>query len=306
MKDFSIVVPIYNEEAVISELYERLCKDLSSIKELEVLLVDDGSTDASRSMIMNLSKEDKRIKFVFLSRNFGHQAAVSAGLSVASGKFVGVIDADLQDPPEVLLKMYQKAQEGFDVVYGVRQKRKEHIIKKIAYFSFYRLLSVLSGKNKIPVDAGDFAVMSRRVIAVINNLPERNRFVRGLRSWAGFTQVGFVYERDKRFAGETKYSIKKLFRLAYDGIFSFSFAPLSVISFLGFLISSISFLGIVIVLYFKVFTDSSIPGFASTATIVLFLGGIQMLSLGIIGEYIKRIYDEVKNRPSFIIESKSE
>lgn len=305
MKEFSIVVPIYNEEAVLPELERRLLTLLKHSDSFEVILVDDGSTDASRSIIQEICKRDIKVRFVFLSRNFGHQAAVSAGLCAARGQYVGVIDADLQDSPDVLLEMYRKAKSGFDVVYGVRQNRKEGVLKKTAYFVFYRFLSFLTQKNKIPLDAGDFSVMSRRVVDVINNLPERNRFVRGLRSWVGFTQVGFPYEREKRFAGETKYSVRKLFKLAYDGIFSFSYIPLSFISAVGFVVSTVSFVGIVVVLYFKIFTNASIPGFASTATITLFLGGIQMLSLGVIGEYIKRMYEEVKNRPNFIIESES-
>ncbi len=213
------------------------------------------------------------------------------------------MDGDLQDPPEVIRELIDKWHEGYDVVYGVRQRRKEWFGKRAAYFLFYRTLRAVATVD-LPLDSGDFSLISRRVADVMKDMPERNRYVRGLRGWAGFKQIGITYERDKRYAGVSKYTFARLLGLARDGIFSFSAAPLELITGLGVVISCISFLSILVVLYFRLFTDKSIPGFASLATIILFLGGIQLLSIGVIGEYVGRVYDETKRRPAYIIQEK--
>lgn len=300
MKKLSIVVPVYNEEENFNILLTRTCEVLSSY-DYEIMFVDDGSLDNTRSLIETASKNNTKVKGIVFSRNFGHQAAVKAGIEHAKGDVVVIMDGDLQDPPEVIPKFLEKIEEGFDVVYAIRKKRKENFFKRFCYSLFYKLLFSLSDSVKIPKDSGDFGAIRREVVDAMRQFDERNQYVRGIRSWVGFRQVGIEYERDKRYAGEVKYTFRKLIKLAYDGIFSFSYKPLSFITFVGFLTAIGAFLGILIVIYFKLFTSRDIPGFASTASIILFIGGVQMLSLGILGEYIKRIYDEVKKRPRFII-----
>ncbi|EKE14075.1 MAG: glycosyl transferase family protein, partial [uncultured bacterium] len=239
------------------------------------------------------------------SRNFGHQTAVTAGLDFATGDAVAILDADLQDPPEILPKFFEKLSQGYDVVYAIRKKRKENIFKKAAYSLFYKILHLIASVD-IPLDSGDFCVLSQRMVKTINSFPERNRFIRGLRSWAGFKQIGLEYEREKRFAGESKYGLKKLFKLAFDGIFSFSFIPLQIMFILGSASLFLSILGIFLAVYMKYFTTAynRVPGFATTTILIMFVGGLQLFSIGVMGEYLRRVYDEVKQRPQYIIESK--
>ena len=302
MKRVSLVFPVYNEEDVLPMLYERVRHLLGQLPyETEVILVNDGSRDRSLEMMIHYHQEDPRFKVIDFSRNFGHQIAITAGIDAATGDAVILMDADLQDPPELLPQFLQKWEEGFQVVYAVRKKRKEHFLKRIAYFTFYRLLQKISN-IQIPLDSGDFCLMDRTVIDTIKNMEERRRFVRGLRSWVGFKQVGLEYERDKRQAGEVKYTFSKLMRLALDGIFSFSYFPLQIASYLGFAVSALSFVAMAVYLYKKLFIHpDEPPGFPTLITVALFLGGIQLLSLGVIGEYIGRIYDEVKRRPTYIV-----
>jgi polyisoprenyl-phosphate glycosyltransferase len=306
----SIVIPIYNEEENIHNLYTRITNAAPSWNEdYEVVLVDDGSKDNSLQMMRDFAAKDSHIKVVKLSRNFGHQPAISAGIQTAKGDCVVIMDGDLQDPPEELNRFLEKWREGYDVVYAVRTKRKENLFKRFAYSTFYKLLAWISD-IEIPLDSGDFCVMDRKVVnTIVNEMPEQVRFVRGLRAYAGYKQIGVTYERAERAAGEVKYTFKKLLNLALDGLFGFSNFPLRMATYLGFLIAIPSFLiGIFFILHrvigFKVFGHSpdETPGTASLAVGMYFLGGVILIILGILGEYIGRIYIEVKRRPFFVIE----
>ena len=299
----SVTIPAFNEEQVLPELYRRLTAVLEELGEsYEIILVNDGSDDKSLEIMKELHAKDARVKFIDFSRNFGHQIAVTAGMDYASGDVVIVMDADLQDPPEVIPKLIAKWKEGYDVVYAVRKKRKEGFVKRTCYFAFYRLLRKLSSTD-IPLDSGDFSLIDRRVVKELQKMPEQNRFVRGLRTWVGFQQTSLEYERDTRFAGEPKYSFRKLVKLALDGIMSFSYLPLRVASYMGFIIAGISFLGAISTFFQKLFTDTTVPGYTTIVISILFIGGIQLIALGIIGEYIGKIYDEVKNRPLYIVKN---
>ncbi|PID56439.1 glycosyltransferase [candidate division KSB3 bacterium] len=301
MKRISLVFPVYNEEEVLPLLYERVRRTLETLEyEVEVILINDGSQDNSLQLIQTFHEEDPRFKAIDFARNFGHQVAITAGIDFASGDAVLLLDADLQDPPELLPQFLAKWEEGYQVVYAVRKTRQEHIAKRAAYASFYRILQQISN-IPIPLDSGDFCLMDRRVIDILKAMPERNRFVRGLRSWTGFRQIGLEYDRETRQAGDVKYTMTRLFKLALDGIFSFSYVPLKIVSYAGFTISLISFLGILIYLHKKLFIGGEPQGFPTLVVLVLFMGGIQLISLGIIGEYIGRIYDEVKQRPIYIV-----
>jgi polyisoprenyl-phosphate glycosyltransferase len=304
----SVVIPCYNEEAVLPQLFERLTAAAASWSdEWEVLCVDDGSRDRTWELLAAQSARDLRWRAVRFARNFGHQTAVSAGLYHAAGDVIVVMDADLQDPPEELNTFFNKMREGYDVVYAIRTKRKEGTIKRLCYWAFYRILSSVV-TNPIPLDSGDFCVVSRRVVEVMNQMPERNRFVRGLRAWAGFTQVGVPYERHARAAGEVKYTLKRLLKLAFDGIFSFSTVPLRFATYFGLLTSLVALLGIVFTLLQRIFHDffasiglGPVPGYPTILISVLFLGGVQLICIGIVGEYLGRVYDEVKRRPLWIV-----
>lgn len=308
----SLVIPVYNEEANLPSLASRLSSAAASWSEpFEVVFVDDGSSDRSLEMLKGLHSRDQRFRYISLTRNFGHQAAVSAGLYHTRGDVVAIMDADLQDPPEILEKFIGKLSEGNDVVYAIRQKRKENALKRLAYWAFYRILSRLSS-IRIPLDSGDFCVMTRRVVNLLNEMPERNRFVRGLRSWVGFKQVGLAYERDARHAGEVKFTFKKLIHLALDGLISFTYRPLRLIGIFGLFVSFVSVIGLVLFFLFAAFdvpilghSPRDVPGFTSLTLAVLMLGGVQLLSLWIIGEYIGRIFDEVKRRPLFLVKESS-
>jgi dolichol-phosphate mannosyltransferase len=268
-----------------------------------VLFVNDGSRDRSGEMLRGFHRRDARLKSIVLSRNFGHQVAISCGLDFARGRGVIVMDGDLQDPPEVLPELVEKWREGWDVVYAVRQRRKENLFKRAAYKAFYWLLRRVSYLD-IPLDSGDFSLIDRRVVDLLKSMPERNRFVRGLRTWVGLRQTGFEYARHARYAGESKYSFAKLVRLAFDGLVSYSFVPLRVVSNVGMLVSLTALAYMTYLLVARLFGDRTIQGWTSTVVIVLFLGGIQLLSLGIIGEYIGRIFDEVKQRPHYVVAEK--
>lgn len=306
----SIVIPIYNEEENIDNLYARLTVSAPTWKEnYEIVLVDDGSSDNSLAMMRDYAQKDSHVRVIKLSRNFGHQPAISAGIQEAKGDAIVIMDGDLQDPPEELHRFLDKWREGYDVVYAIRTKRKEGIFKKAAYKTFYRLLAWISDID-IPLDSGDFCVMDRKVVnAIVKEMPEQVRFVRGLRAYVGFKQIGVTYERAERAAGEAKYTFKKLMELALDGLFGFSSFPLRMATYLGFIIAIPSFLiGIFFVLHrligFKIFGHSpeETPGTATLAVGMYFLGGVMLIILGILGEYIGRIYIEVKRRPFFVID----
>lgn len=300
--DISVVVPSYNEEDNIFALYERLNKALEKISENhEIVFVDDGSKDTTVERIMKLRKADERVKLVSFARNFGHEMANTAGFRYAKGEAVVIIDADLQDPPELIVDMYAKFKEGFDVVYAKRiSRKKETFIKKLTSKGFYRIMNALSDVE-VPLDTGDFRLLSRRVVEEINSLEEHNRYFRGLTHWVGFN-VGYVeFHRDERFAGETKYNYIKLFKLAFDAILSFSYKPLKIFSLIGLWVSGLSFVALIYLALSKIMGRQAVEGWTSMMVILLFCFGILMVQVSIIGEYVGRIYEEVKNRPLFII-----
>jgi len=297
----SIIIPVLNEEKNLPILYERIRKNLEGFK-YEIIFVNDGSDDHSQKAIEKIISKDKNIKLINLSRNFGHQIAISCGIDYAQGDAAVIIDADLQDPPEIIPPMIKKWQEGFDVVYAVRKAREgESILKKLTASIFYRLMRVLSG-TKIPLDTGDFRLISKKVILVLRRTREYQRFMRGLIGWVGFSQVGIEFERGKRFSGKTKYPLFSMIKFALDGILSFSLMPLRIVSILGIVTVAILLLLIFYSLY-RTVIGQTVPGWASTTIIILFLGSIQLISIGIIGEYLGRVYEEVKRRPLYIIDS---
>ncbi|MHA2960895.1 glycosyltransferase family 2 protein [Priestia megaterium] len=302
---YSIVVPVYNEEEVIHETYRRLTEVMRSTKEAyELLFVNDGSRDRTAEIIKEYSEQDPTVVLLDFARNFGHQIAITAGMDYARGEAVVVIDADLQDPPELILEMIEKWKQGFDVVYAKRTKRKgETYFKKQTAAMFYRFLRAMTDID-IPLDTGDFRLLDRKVCNQMNSIQEKNRFVRGLVSWVGFKQIAVEYERDERLAGESKYPLKKMLKLSMDGITSFSYKPLKLASYAGVTLSGIGFIYLLVVLYLKLFTDSTITGWSSLIVIQLFFSGIILIILGMIGEYIGRIYDETKNRPLYIVREK--
>ena len=306
--EFSLVIPCYNEEAVLPMLEARLLKCLNNLKiSWEVIFVNDGSRDRTFELLARLHREEPRFKVISFSRNFGHQSAISGGLAYATGNTVGVMDADLQDPPEIFGDCLQKLREGYDVVYAVRRKRKENLPKRIAYNLFYRLFRFMA-ESEMPLDSGDFCLMNRRVVEQLKKMPECNVFMRGLRAWVGFRQTGLEYERDARRAGSTKYSSWKLVQLARDGIFAFSTMPLRLATYMGFCAVGFSILAAIFVIawrligfHFMGHSAAEVPGWAGIVVGMLFLNGIQFLILGFFGEYIGRIYTEVKHRPRWVV-----
>ncbi|HQE60859.1 MAG TPA: glycosyltransferase family 2 protein [Candidatus Latescibacteria bacterium] len=304
----SVVIPCYNEEEVLPQLFARLGAAAETWgEEYEILLVDDGSRDATWQLILEQHARDERWRGISFARNFGHQTAISAGIHYARGCAVILMDADLQDPPEQLHRFISAWKDGNEVVYAIRATRKENILKRAAYKAFYRVLRRLAS-IEIPLDSGDFCLMDRKVVDVLNAMPERNRFVRGLRSWAGFRQLGLEYNRDARAAGEVKYTLRKLIKLALDGVVSFSTTPLRMATYLGFVVSFFALLGAAVTILQRIFVEwftrmgfPYVPGFYALFTGMLFLGGVQLISLGIIGEYLGRIFDEVKGRPLWTI-----
>ena len=301
--DISIVVPLYNEEAVFEQLTKRLISVINSTSFIcEVILVNDGSNDKTDQLIEKICNENKQFTGVLLSRNHGHQLAVSAGLSYVRGKKGAmIIDGDLQDPPELVNEFYNLLMNGYDVIYAVRKNRKESFLKKIAYSLYYRLQKKISNFN-IPIDSGDFSMLSRRVVDNINNMPEHSRYLRGMRAWVGFKQIGYEYDRDERQAGDTKYSWKKLFELAYNGIFNFSDFPIKIITRLGFITVVCSLIYFIYSIYVKIFHNDVPKGFTATILSIILFSGVQLISLGLIGEYVLRIYNQVRNRPLFVID----
>lgn len=302
----SIVIPCYNEEEVIGETLKRLKALRAVIIDLEVefIFVNDGSRDRTSEHLIAAQASDPEIRIVNFARNFGHQIAVTAGIEVASGDAVVLIDADLQDPPEVVVEMIALWRSGYQVVYGTRTDRPgESAFKLITARAFYRLLNKLSD-IPIPLDTGDFRLMDRKVVDVLKTMPERDRFVRGLVSWVGFRQVALPYRRAERFAGESKYPLKKMIRFATDGILSFSTKPLQLAMGMGLLTSGIALIGIIRTLAVRLLTENWVPGWADIMVTVLFLGGVQLLCIGILGEYIGRIYSQVQNRPLYVVQDK--
>lgn len=300
----SVIIPLYNSEGSINELYRRLTNVLENYgMDYEIIWVNDCSTDESAEIVEKICVEDSHIKLINLSRNFGHQSAIFAGLSHVEGNIVSILDDDLQDPPELLPQFLNKMKEGYEVVYGIRKKRKVFFFKKIIFSLFYRLLDKLS-KIDIPLDAGDYCIIDRKVVDALLQMPETNIYLRGLRSWVGFKQIGIEYERDIRYAGKSTYTIIDYFRLALDGILSFSYAPLRIVTITGIAIAMLSFIIGLKTIIPRILANQSVPGFTLLFVAITFIGGIQLLAIGVIGEYIARIYDESKRRQRFIIRSK--
>jgi glycosyltransferase involved in cell wall biosynthesis len=301
----SLVIPVYDEEAVIPELDRRLRASLAGIPSVgdawEVVFVDDGSRDGSLALLTALAATERRYRVVALSRNFGHQLAITAGLDRARGDAVVVIDADLQDPPEVVAAMVAEWRQGYDVVYGVRQRRREGWFKRLTAAIYYRLLRILLGGIAPPVDAGDFRLMSRPVVATMCALREQHRFVRGLVAWVGFRQTAVRFDRAGRFAGETKYPLRRMFGFALDGITSFSSAPLRMATWLGALAGLVAVAGGAWAFYAKVFGQRVVPGWTTIMILVALGSSAQLLMTGVLGEYVGRIYEEVKRRPLYVV-----
>lgn len=299
---FTIIAPIYNELENIPELYPRMREVMDRTGEpWELILVDDGSTDGSTALIRKLAENDARVRPVIFARNFGHQIAVTAGVDHARGDAVIIIDADLQDPPEVILQLIDKWREGYEVVYAVREERQgESWFKTTTASLFYRMIYRITDVD-IPMDAGDFRLMDRKVVEVMKQMREKHRFLRGMSAWVGFKQVGVSYKRQPRFAGETKYPLNKMIKLALNAVTSFSYFPLQLATYMGFIAAGLSVLAIPVIIILRLTTGTALFGQATTLIIVLFLGGLQLISLGVIGEYIGRIYDEAKGRPLYIV-----
>lgn len=299
---FSIIAPVFNERESLPTLYQRVKEVMDTCGDSwELILIDDGSQDGSTDMIRELAKKDECVRPVIFARNFGHQIAVTAGLDYSRGQAVIIIDADLQDPPEVILELIQKWREGNEVVYAVRAEREgETWFKTFTASLFYRLIFRITDV-KIPLDTGDFRLLDRQVVDVMNQMREKHRFLRGMSAWVGFKQVGVPYRRAARFAGSTKYPFRKMLKLAITAITGFSYFPLQVAMYMGFISASLAIIGIPIVAAMRLAGNEAFFGQASTLIAVLFLGGVQLICLGILGEYLGRIYDEVKGRPLYIV-----
>lgn len=299
-QSISVIIPVWNEEKNIDPLYNRLSKVLNKItKKYEIIFINDGSTDNSLEKIKRIRQKNKKIKAISFSRNFGHMPAILAGLRLSNGGKVVIMDADLQDPPETIAKMYKKSQQGYKVVYGVKIKRKESIFRKFLFDTFYKIITRISS-YEMPVNAGTFSLIDREIVNILVNLPEKNKYFSGLRAWTGYKQVGITYERGKRYSGNEA-SFQRLFKLAIDGMISFSYLPLRIASIFGFICATLSVVSIFIVIFLRIFLGWGIVGWASTMTAILLVSGVQLITLGIIGEYLARIYDEVKGRPEYII-----
>ncbi len=299
---FSIIVPVWNEAESLPELYRRISEVMNSMADSwELILVDDGSVDGSTDQIYTLAEGDERVRPLIFARNFGHQIAVTAGLDHSRGQAVIIIDADLQDPPEVIIELISKWREGYEVVYATREEREgESFIKKVTAKAFYRIINRITDIN-IPLDTGDFRLMDRKVVAVVNSMRERHRFLRGMSAWVGFRQTGVPYTRAARYAGETHYPLKNMITLALTAITGFSFLPLQIATYMGFISAGISIIAIPVVITLRLTGSEAFFGQATTLIAVLLLGGVQLISLGILGEYIGRLYDEARGRPLYIL-----
>jgi polyisoprenyl-phosphate glycosyltransferase len=299
---YSVVAPVYNEAASLPKLYERISAVMQKLREpWELVLVDDGSTDGSTDAIRALARRDSRVRPVIFARNFGHQIAITAGWDYSRGDAVIIIDADLQDPPEAIAELAQKWKDGYEVVYAIRSEREgEGWFKRFSASVFYRIIYRITDV-RIPVDTGDFRLMDRKVVDVLKTMRERHRFPRGMSAWVGFKQIGVQYKRSPRYAGVTKYPFKKMVLLALNAITSFSYFPLQVATYFGFFSAGIAILAIPLVIYLRMAGIPQFTGQATTLIAVLFLGGIQLISLGVLGEYIGRLYDEAKGRPLYIV-----
>jgi len=298
----SVVAPCFNEEGVLHELYRRISQVLDGSGETwELVLVNDGSRDRTPEFMRELHAQDDRVKVVDFARNFGHQIAVTAGMDYAQGDAVVLIDADLQDPPELILEMLAKWREGYEVVYAIRAERKgETWFKEFTAKMFYRIIYKITDID-IPMDTGDFRLMDRKVVNALKTMHEKHRFMRGMSVWVGFRQTGVKYVRAERYAGETKYPLKKMLKFAMDGITSFSYFPLQLATYIGFIAALLAVLGIIVTIILRLSGSHAFLGQATTLVSVLFLGGVQLICLGILGEYLGRIYDEVKGRPLYIV-----
>ncbi len=300
---YSLIIPIYNEEENINEMYRRLHHVMEQLDgDVELILIDDGSRDRSLNMMRELHHRDNRVHYLSLARNFGHQIAVTAGLNFVQGKCIIVMDADLQDPPELILTMIEKWHQEYQVVYAQRiSRQQESRLKRLTAYLFYRILRRLA-KVDIPVDTGDFCLMDRQVVDILNSMPERNRYIRGLRAWVGFRQTSVLFERNPRFAGDVKYTFGKSLSLAIDGIISFSTVPLRLATYLGIISAAIAMIMIILVLYWRIFAPvSHLIGYTLITISMFFLGSVQLICIGILGEYIGRIYEEVKGRPLYTL-----
>lgn len=302
MPQLSIIIPIYNEEGNIPKLFERLTNVISVLQsDAEFIFINDGSVDGSIKLIKELASLHSNVHYIDFARNFGHQIAVTAGLDYCKGKAAVIIDADLQDPPELIVEMFQKWKEGYEVVYAKRRSRDgESYLKKFTAKLFYRMLKKITSIN-IPVDTGDFRLIDRKIIEALKQMPEQQKFLRGQISWIGFRQTFIEYDRDARYSGKTGYTFKKMTRLALDGITSFSNLPLKFATFTGFMVSGIAFVMILYALYSRFISRDYVPGWTSLMLAVLFIGGVQLICIGIIGEYISRMSSNVRNRPLYII-----
>ncbi|MGK7931345.1 MAG: glycosyltransferase family 2 protein [Microcystaceae cyanobacterium] len=303
MPKYSLIIPIYNEEEIIPELYRRILPIMEDLEGgVELVLINDGSRDLSLKLIRELHQKDSRVCYLSFARNFGHQTAVTAGLNFARGDVIIVLDADLQDPPELIPEMIEQWKQGYEVVYAQRIKRKkESWFKRLTAFVFYRLLQILADV-KIPADTGDFCLMDRQVVDILNKMPERNRYIRGLRAWIGFRQTAVKFERDPRYAGEVKYTFRKSFSLALNSLIAFSRVPLRISTYLGLLSALLALFMSFLVLYWRLMQPNSpVTGLATIMIAIFFLGSVQLICLGILGEYIGRIYEEIKGRPLYTL-----
>lgn len=301
----SVIIPVYNEEGNIQNIYDRLNQVVASLNtDMELVFINDGSHDESLPLIKALASKDPRVKYLDFSRNFGHQLAVMAGLDHCIGDAAVIIDADLQDPPELIRDMWKKWKEGYEVVYAQREKREgETVVKKLTAKWFYRILKSWTSVD-IPIDTGDFRLIDRKIIELLKTMPEKHKYLRGQIAWLGFRQTKVTFKRSAREWGETGYSFGKSLQLAIDGITAFSTVPLRMVTYFGFICSLIAFVVILYALYSKYFFDDTVPGWASLMTSILFIGGVQMIALGVIGEYLSRIHDNVRHRPDYIVREK--
>lgn len=300
---YSFIIPVYNEEDTLLEMYRRVSVVMNRMDgPVELILVNDGSSDRSLSLLREIHERDPRVCYISLARNFGHQIAVTAGLNYVRGQAIVVMDADLQDPPELIPDLVEKWKLGYQIVYAQRtQRRKESWKKRLPAYVFYRLMRKLADVD-IPMDTGDFCLMDRRVVDVLNTMPERNRYIRGLRSWVGLSQTSITFERDPRFAGEVKYTFRKSLSLAANGLVTFSRVPLRLSTYVGLAAAAVALLMALLVLYWRIVAPSSpLTGFAAILIAMFFLGAVQLVSIGILGEYVGRIYEEVKGRPLYVL-----